>query len=371
MNIVKISSSTTTFNAYEAETTYLVGKTVQIDAMGDGITLNGDAKYRALTVAGSLEGSITAVRIDEQYAPFGGVKVSVTETGTMTGGNYGMLIDGQGHSITNAGEINGAHYGMYNSGTNRVLNSGTIHGEDIGIQSNFGRGDGINLIVNKGTISGHDVAIKTSSEFDRIVNFGTIDGDVTLGAYDDTFVFKAGTVSGTVYGETGDDLYVINKAGLTIVEDFGEGVDRINSSVSITMPANVEKLYLTGKAAIDATGGTSGNWIYGNQAANRIDAGGGFDYIDGGKGNDILTGGSSGDDFHFARGSGKDIVTDFQAGFDEIEIGDLKGATDFVDMLANHVTEKGGDLWITYGRDIVILQDTAKVDLKGGDFDFG
>jgi len=369
MNIVKFSSSTTTFNADVAETTYLVGKAVQIDVMGSGIVFNDDAKYRALTVAGSVEGSTTAVRIDEQYAPFGGVEVSVTETGKLTG-FYGMLVYGQGHSITNAGEIFGTDYGMFNAGTNRVINSGTIHSNDIGIQSNFGTGEGINLIVNKGTISGHDAAIKTGSEFDRIVNFGTIDGDVTLGSYDDTFVFKAGTVSGTVYGETGDDLYVINKAGLTIVENFGEGVDRINSSVSITMPANVEKLYLTGKAAIDATGGTSGNWIYGNQAANRIDAGGGFDYIDGGKGNDILTGGSSGDDFHFVRGSGKDIVTDFQAGFDEIEIGDLKGATDFVDMLANHVTEKGGDLWITYGRDIVILQDTAKIDLKGGDFDF-
>jgi Ca2+-binding RTX toxin-like protein len=370
MNKVQIQSGTMSVNADDAETTYIVGKAVTLDTTGISVHLNGEAMYRVLQVNGSIDSDYEGVRIDAQEAPFGGAKLLIGETGQVHGDQDGISIYGQGHLVSNAGTISG-DIGIYTLGTNRIVNTGTIDGGGYGIDAHIGNGQGINLIVNKGTISGGTMAIQTSAEYDRVVNSGTINGNVDLGSADDTFVFKAGTVNGSVAGELGDDLYVVNKAGLSIVEDFNEGIDRINSSVTITMPANVEKLYLTGKAAIDATGSTGGNWIYGNRAANHIDAGGGFDYLDGGRGNDVLTGGSSSDDFHFARGSGKDIVTDFEAGFDEIQLGDLKGATDFTDMLANHVTEKGGDVWITYGQDIVVLKDTVAADLKGGDFDFG
>lgn len=62
---------------------------------------------------------------------------------------------------------------------------------------------------------------------------------------------------------------------------------------------------------------------------------------------------------------------DFEAGIDEIQIGGLKGAKGFDDMLANHVTEKGDDLWITYGGDVVVLKNTEIGDLLTGDFVFG
>jgi Ca2+-binding RTX toxin-like protein len=372
VNTVKIQSSTSTVVAAEAETTYIVGKNVTIDTMSDtGIDMSGDAKYRTLHVDGTVNATHEGILIGEQPAPFGGVKLFVGETGTVSGDTHGIYLYGQGHLINNAGEISGGSKGITTDGTNRIVNSGLIEGSNTAIDMYGGTGEGVNLIVNTGTISGHNAIYASTLEYDKVVNSGKIVGDVKLGGRDDMFVFKAGKVDGTVYGDEGDDRYVVNKAGLTISEDFGEGTDDIYSSVTITMPANVERLFLTGKGDIDATGGTGGNWIYGNSGANRIDAGGGFDVVDGGKGNDVLTGGSSSDDFHFARGSGRDIVTDFEAGLDEIELGDLKGAKDFADMLANHLSEKGDDLVITYGHDVVVLKGMAGATLQAGDFDFG
>ena len=352
---VKLKSSTITVNADEEETSYIVGRTVTIDTSGKGIAMNGDAKYRALDVAGTVHGGFTAVQIDSQPSPFGGVQVHVRETARLTGNSHGMVVYGQGHLIDNAGDISSEGMGIYAAGID-------WHG---------GKGEGINLLVNHGVVRGGEHAITASYEYDKVLNSGRIFGDVSLGEGDDIFVFKAGKVTGAVEGGLGDDIYVVRKAGLVIVEKFDEGIDSLHSSVSIAMPDNVERLHLTGKADIDATGSSGANRIYGNAGANRIDGGGGMDHIDGGGGNDILTGGASADEFRFAQGTGKDIVTDFTSGLDEIQLGDLRGAKDFDDMLANHISEKGGDVWIAYGHDVVIVKNTAAADLKVGDFDFG
>lgn len=371
MKTVIFTDSTTTLNATDKQTAYVVGEDVTIDVLsGAGIEMSGEAKYRTLDVDGSVHGGVAAVRIGYQPAPFGGVKLNVGETGRLDGDNYGVIVNGQGHFVRNAGEITGGTNGIYASGTNHIVNTGDIHGNQTGLFFLGGIGEGVNLVVNRGTISGESYAIDAGTEYDKIVNFGKILGDVDLGARDDTFVFKAGTVVGTVSGEEGDDIYIVKKAGLAISEEFGEGVDVIRSSVTIEMPANIEELYLTGKNDINATGSSGGNWIYGNAGANRIDGGGGFDFISGGKGKDVLTGGASSDTFHFLQGSGKDVVTDFTVGFDEIDLSDLSGATSFADMLENHVQEKGDHLWISYGKDIVVLKNIAIDDLKAGDFDF-
>lgn len=372
MKTVKLQSSTEAVTAADAETNYIIGKNVTIDTVsGAAVELSGDAKYRSLDINGIVHGGLTAVRVAEQEAPFGGVNLHVGEYGQVSGDNYGMVINGQGHVLVNEGEITSGNQGLLTYGTNRIVNTGTIHGDSTGLYMGSGNGEGFSVVINKGTISGGEVAIEARWEYEKVVNSGKIEGNVTLGDGDDSFIFLAGKVDGTVSGEDGDDKYVVHKAGLTISEAFGEGTDSIYSSVTFTMPANVEKLYLTGKADIDATGGTGGNWIYGNAGANHIDAGGGFDFIDGGKGNDVLTGGSSSDDFHFGRGTGRDVVTDFEAGFDEIQLGDLKGAKDFADMTAHHLTEKGDDVWITYGQDVVVLKGMAGTALQAGDFDFG
>ena len=142
-------------------------------------------------------------------------------------------------------------------------------------------------------------------------------------------ILDGGTDDDTMAGGTGNDVYTVDSAA-DIIEGVGEGTDRINSSVSYTLSANVETLILTGTAAINGNGNTLANTLTGNTADNTLDGGAGNDILNGldgsdvmngGVGADILTGGGAGDRFVFSAlaemgiGAGnRDIITDFISG---------------------------------------------------------
>lgn len=78
-----------------------------------------------------------------------------------------------------------------------------------------------------------------------------------------------------------------------MVEAGGAGYDTVNSSIDYVLPANVEKLALTGSVAIDGTGNALANSLIGNDADNVLD--GGADTMAGGLGDDIYVVDASGD----------------------------------------------------------------------------
>ena len=150
-----------------------------------------------------------------------------------------------------------------------------------------------------------------------------------------------------LFGGAGDDLYLVDATDDAITESADEGIDNVNASASFTLSANVENIALTGTAAINATGNDLANKIIGNAAANRMFGGGGDDQINGGAGDDFisggsgadrLTGGTGADTFHFApldsglTAATGDIIYDYQAGLDHIDISTLNsrlGDSDF------------------------------------------
>lgn len=85
-------------------------------------------------------------------------------------------------------------------------------------------------------------------------------------------------------GRDGDDTYYVQQNGDTIIDS--SGTDTVNSTVSFTLAANLEKCVLIGGAAINATGNQFANTLTGNGAANQLDGGGGADRMIGNKGND-------------------------------------------------------------------------------------
>jgi Ca2+-binding RTX toxin-like protein len=90
----------------------------------------------------------------------------------------------------------------------------------------------------------------------------------------------------TLVGGAGNDSYVVDQAGDVVSEAAGAGTDTVYSSVSYSLPANVEQLNLTGNAAIDASGNALNNTLSGNGGANVLDGGAGGDVMSGNGGDD-------------------------------------------------------------------------------------
>ncbi|MDQ4087274.1 MAG: calcium-binding protein [Pseudomonadota bacterium] len=112
-----------------------------------------------------------------------------------------------------------------------------------------------------------------------------------------------------MYGGFGNDKYYVEDGGDRVFEGGSAGWDTVFSSVTFTLPANVEQLVLVGTGAIDGTGNELANVITGNDGANTLIGGRGADTIDGGVGpdrlfgglgNDSLKGGSGYDGFYFS-----------------------------------------------------------------------
>ncbi len=101
-----------------------------------------------------------------------------------------------------------------------------------------------------------------------------------------------GADADTMVGGAGDDSFVVNNTGDAVQEAFGEGNDKVVSSVTYTLPTKVESLVLkAGAGAIHGVGNAFDNVIAGNEAANTLRGEAGKDTISGGAGQDLLVGG--------------------------------------------------------------------------------
>ncbi|HEX8639533.1 MAG TPA: M10 family metallopeptidase [Allosphingosinicella sp.] len=133
---------------------------------------------------------------------------------------------------------------------------------------------------------------------------------------DDVLDGRAG--ADTMRGGAHDDLYLVDDAEDQVVETAERGIDTVQSSVSVTLSANVENLLLIGTAPIGGTGNDLANRLTGNSAANRLDGGIGNDVIDGAAGGDTMTGGA-GDDRFIVDASGDKVIEAAQGGTDTIQ----------------------------------------------------
>lgn len=111
-------------------------------------------------------------------------------------------------------------------------------------------------------------------------------GNDTLSGNAGNDTLDGGAGADQLRGGAGNDTYIVDNSGDIVVESVNAGYDRVSSSVSLTLAANVEALALSGSASINGTGNALANSIDGNGAANVLNGGSGADTLSGGAGND-------------------------------------------------------------------------------------
>lgn len=149
----------------------------------------------------------------------------------------------------------------------------------------------------------------------------------------------------------------------TGVQKTGEGRDRIINIENIETGAGRDKL--TGNAGKNALLSGAGNDVLnGGGGSDTLNGGAGNDRLTGGKGNDVLIGGEGEDLFVFARNDGRDRITDFQNGVDQIVI---QGKFDFDDL---NISGTGNLTRISFADTQITLNNVWSYMIDESDFIF-
>jgi Ca2+-binding RTX toxin-like protein len=186
------------------------------------------------------------------------------------------------------------------------------------------------------------------------------DGDDTL---------DGGGGADIMIGGSGHDTYYVDNVGDQIIEQAGN-TEQVYSSVTYTLPANVDHITLTGSAAINATGNGITNVLVGNSGNNVLNGGGGSDRLDGGAGNDTLVFDTSdlnqGSTVFYQGGTGTDTLKFGSSGQTldlHAQVNGVRGI-DIVDL-----TGTGNNTLLVNKADITLISDanTLRVDGNSGD----
>ena len=180
--------------------------------------------------------------------------------------------------------------------------AGSINGTGNGLDNEI-RGN-----TYSNTLSGGGGNDTLSGGFGDDKLYGGSHGDSLFGGADDDLL-DGGTGGDTMRGETGNDDYYVDNAADAVIEEAGQGDDKVFSSISYTLGANVEDLaLLDGGGAINGTGNGLDNDIYGNDSDNTLDGGAGDDRLVGNGGNDTYFVGSVSDSVFESANEGIDTV---------------------------------------------------------------
>jgi Ca2+-binding RTX toxin-like protein len=206
---------------------------------------------------------------------------------------------------------------------------------------------------------------------------GTRGSDVVIDASGDNIVstgrgadlIMLGSGANAVSAGAGDDV-VVTGAGADVVK-LGSGNDWLFAGAGddAVRGGRGDDTVLGHEGNDTLSGGKGADDLQGGADDDRLNGGQDADRLDGGTGNDTLTGGDGADVFVFARGSGSDVLRDFEDGLDRIEID--TASTGITGLAGLGLAQQGNHVLVDLGQgDDILVRNTQLADLGVADFDF-
>ncbi|AFY48314.1 Ca2+-binding protein, RTX toxin [Nostoc sp. PCC 7524] len=279
--------------------TYIVDTTTYtiIENAGEGID----------TIESSVTFSLATLPNIENLTLIGTAAINGTgnaANNVITGNSANNILDGGAGNDTLIGGLGHDTY-IVNSTTDTIIENPGEGTDTISSSVTFSLAALPN--IEKLTLTGTSAINGTGNGANNTITGNNGNNRLDGGAGNDTLNGGAGI--DTLIGGLGNDVYSVNTTTDTIIENAGEGTDRVSSSVTFSLAAlpNIENLTLTGTTAINGTGNGADNIITGNSGNNSLDGGAGNDTLNGGTGNDTING-DAGNDI-LTGGTGKDTLT--------------------------------------------------------------
>lgn len=285
---------------------------------------------------------------------------------TVQGGDGNDIIyAGGGNDVIYGGEgddqLNGeAGNDIIDGGAgNDTINAGA--GDDV-IKASLGNdfidgGDGYDTLdlsaatgplyvdMAAGRVAGAGVGVQTFVNIENL-SFGDGDNVVTGGNGDDSFDGGAG--DDTLNGGAGDDTLFGGLGNDTL--KGGSGDDLLDG----------------GDGNDTLSGGSGDDILLGGLGNDALSGGSGDDRLEGGAGDDILTGGSGNDVFVFMPGFGRDTITDFAGGHEDVVEFAAALFADF-DAAMAQAAQVGSDVVFTIDADTSLTLAGVQLGSLGAD----
>lgn len=214
--------------------------------------------------------------------------------------------------------------------------------------------DGIDL-KQYGKITDHDVTdTEISVTFKHNWTFDATGTGITFTDGEDGSLptVTAGTIQAlTIDGPGKHDLSI---SGLDIsAAAFFDTLEHFKTAKMLSLLLGGDSTISGSGFADNLVGGDGNDTISGNGGRDRISGGGGNDILNGGKDGDLLIGGAGSDTFIFGAHSGKDVVADFDASTDLLDLtgsGYAGTLQDLIDTAKVGHGSHAGDLTLVLGH---------------------